>query len=171
MSDSTSLNTITVDGVTKTVSQYNAEKSASSSSSTSSKSSTSSASNSSLGKDAFLQLLVTQMKYQDPLDPQDNSEYLSQLAQFSALEQMTNVAEGLTTVSNTVSGISSILTASKASGLIGQTVSWEQDKQTMTGTVEGVKMKDDTASLVVKATDGKTYTVAASDLTLIGKSE
>lgn len=162
MSDSTSLNTITVDGVTKAVSTYESEQAAKKAQSTD---------NSSLGKDAFLELLVTQMKYQDPLDPQDNSEYLSQLAQFSALEQMTNVAEGLTTVSNTVSGISSILTASKASGLIGQTVSWEQDKTTMTGTVEGVKMKDDTASLVVKATDGKTYTVAASDLTLIGKSE
>ena len=165
MSDSTSLNTITVDGVTKAVSQYNAEKAAASSTSSSS------ASNSALGKDAFLELLVTQMKYQDPLDPQDNSEYLSQLAQFSALEQMTNVAEGLTNVSSTVSGISSILTASKASGLIGQTVSWEQDKTTMTGTVEGVKMKDDAASLVVKATDGKTYTVSASDLTVIGKLE
>lgn len=46
-----------------------------------------------LGKDAFLQLLVTQMKYQDPLDPVDNSEMLAQLAQFSALEQMNNVAK------------------------------------------------------------------------------
>lgn len=46
-----------------------------------------------LGKDAFLQLLVTQMKYQDPLEPVDNSEMLAQLAQFSALEQMNNVAQ------------------------------------------------------------------------------
>lgn len=46
-----------------------------------------------LGKDAFIQLLVTQMKYQDPLNPMDNSEMLAQLAQFTALEQMMNVAQ------------------------------------------------------------------------------
>ena len=44
-----------------------------------------------LGKESFLKLLVTQMQYQDPLDPQDNAEYIAQLAQFSSLEQMTNV--------------------------------------------------------------------------------
>lgn len=46
-----------------------------------------------MGKDAFIQLLVTQMKYQDPLNPMDNSEMLAQLAQFTALEQMMNVAQ------------------------------------------------------------------------------
>ena len=46
-----------------------------------------------LGKDAFMQLLVTQMKYQDPLNPMDNSEMLAQLAQFTALEQMMNVSQ------------------------------------------------------------------------------
>lgn len=45
-----------------------------------------------LGKDEFLQLLVTQMKYQDPLSPTDNTQMVAQLAQFSALEQMQNVA-------------------------------------------------------------------------------
>ncbi len=44
-----------------------------------------------LDKEAFLQLLVTQMKYQDPLEPTDNTEYVSQLATFSELEQMTNL--------------------------------------------------------------------------------
>mgnify|MGYP003297966215 CR=1 FL=1 len=44
-----------------------------------------------LDKDAFLQLLVTQMKYQDPLDPSDNSEYIAQLATFSQLEEMQNM--------------------------------------------------------------------------------
>ncbi len=45
-----------------------------------------------LGKDAFLQLLVTQMKYQDPLNPTSDTEYIAQLAQFSQLEQMQNLA-------------------------------------------------------------------------------
>ena len=51
-----------------------------------------------LGKEEFLQLLVTQMKYQDPLEPTDNTEYVSQLAQFSELEQMQNLNS---TTSNT----------------------------------------------------------------------
>ena len=44
-----------------------------------------------LDKDAFLQLLVTQMQYQDPLAPTDNTEYMSQLAQFSEMEAMNNL--------------------------------------------------------------------------------
>ena len=48
-------------------------------------------SNSSLDKQAFLQLLVAQMKYQDPLEPTSNTEYISQLATFSSLEEMQNM--------------------------------------------------------------------------------
>lgn len=46
-----------------------------------------------LGKDEFLNLLVTQLSYQDPLDPMDSTDSIAQLAQFSALEQMQNVSE------------------------------------------------------------------------------
>jgi len=45
----------------------------------------------SLGKDEFLNLLVTQMQYQDPLEPATDTEYIAQLAQFSSLEQMQNL--------------------------------------------------------------------------------
>lgn len=48
-----------------------------------------------LGKDAFLQLLVEQMKNQDPLSPMDSRESIAQLAQFSSLEQMQNVNDQL----------------------------------------------------------------------------
>lgn len=50
-------------------------------------------SGSNLDKDAFLQLLVTEMKYQDPLNPASNTEYMSQLAQFSQLEAMNNLSD------------------------------------------------------------------------------
>jgi flagellar basal-body rod modification protein FlgD len=64
---------------------------------TSAKTSTSSTdSNSSLDKDAFLQLLVTQMQYQDPLEPTDNTEYMSQLAQFSTVEELQNINDTFT---------------------------------------------------------------------------
>lgn len=48
-------------------------------------------SNSSLDKDAFLKLLVAQMQYQDPLQPTSNTEYMSQLAQFSTVEELQNL--------------------------------------------------------------------------------
>ena len=71
-----------------------------------------------LGKDAFLQLLVTQLKNQNPLDPQDNSAFVAQLAQFSSLE-------GITTLNDTVSGIASNYNSSQAlqaSSLVGRSV-------------------------------------------------
>ena len=61
-----------------------------------------------LDKDAFLQLLVAQMKYQDPLEPTSNTEYISQLATFSELEEMQNV--------------SASMDMSRANALVGQYV-------------------------------------------------
>jgi flagellar basal-body rod modification protein FlgD len=49
-----------------------------------------------MGKDAFLTLLLAQLTHQDPLNPADPSQFASQLAQFSSLEQLTNVNENLT---------------------------------------------------------------------------
>jgi flagellar basal-body rod modification protein FlgD len=44
-----------------------------------------------LGRDAFLQLLTTQLSHQDPLQPQGDTEFIAQLAQFSSLEQLTQM--------------------------------------------------------------------------------
>lgn len=44
-----------------------------------------------LGRDAFLRLLTTQLAHQDPLEPQADGEFIAQLAQFSALEQLTEM--------------------------------------------------------------------------------
>lgn len=71
-------------------------------------SSTTKSSGSNLDKDAFLQLLVAQMKYQDPLEPTDNTEYIAQLASFSELEEMQN--------------LSSSMDLQRASGLVGKEV-------------------------------------------------
>ncbi len=53
------------------------------------------ATNNSMDKDAFLQLLVAQMKYQDPLQPTSNTEYISQYAQFSQVEQMQSMSASM----------------------------------------------------------------------------
>ncbi|MBQ2744212.1 MAG: hypothetical protein IJF37_01145 [Lachnospiraceae bacterium] len=97
---------------------------------------------SALGKDAFLQLLVAQLQNQDPLAPQDNSEFVAQLAQFSSLEELQN--------------ITSSMNNSQALGLVGKYVIVEVGKSqglsettTVTGYVDYVQMVDGKAMLSI----------------------
>ncbi|MBI4265883.1 MAG: hypothetical protein HY657_16020 [Acidobacteria bacterium] len=53
----------------------------------------------SLGRDAFLQLLVTQLRHQDPTRPKEDGEFIAQLAQFSSLEQLTQIQKTLEAIS------------------------------------------------------------------------
>lgn len=174
---SSSLNTVTVNGMTYNYDDYMAMQSATNQRTA----------NDVLGKDAFLQLLVTQMQYQDPLDPQDNSEYLSQLAQFSALEQMTNVADEVGKVYDLVENIDSSLLVGQLSGMIGKEIQWttttsstddngevSYKDNTYVGKVSGVSISDGYPSVIAKieGTDGKVYThkVAISDITRVGET-
>ncbi len=113
--------------------------------------------NQALGKDAFLQLLVTQLKNQNPLEPQDNGAFVAQLAQFSSLE-------GITTLNSTVSGLASNYNSSQAlqaSSLVGRSVIAPGDKavvdttKSLSGTVV-VPSSVASATLKITDTDGKT---------------
>ena len=81
-----------------------------------------------LGQDDFLKLMVEQMRNQNPLDPQDNSEFFSQIAQFQTLDAMNVISEAITTLVE-ISGLSN------ASSLIGREVvaSIEQSADPETG--------------------------------------
>ena len=53
-----------------------------------------------LGRDSFLQLLTTQLAHQDPTAPQDNADMIAQLAQFSSLEQLTQIQQTLDSIAS-----------------------------------------------------------------------
>lgn len=77
--------------------------------------------NDSLDKDAFLQLLVTQMQYQDPLQPTTNTEYMAQLAQFSTVEELQNLSNSFSTSQSlNMAGQYVILNVPDAAGNIQQ---------------------------------------------------
>ena len=83
-------------------------------------------------KDTFLQLLVAQMRYQDPMNPTDSSQFLAQSAQFTALEKMQDVADQ-------TAALFSAQMAFGASGLIGKQVTWNDSSgASKTGAVKGV---------------------------------
>ncbi len=71
-----------------------------------------------LGKEDFLKLLITQLQYQDPLSPLNNQEFMAELAQFSSLEQLQNVNSNL----QTSMLLSQSLNNSSATNLIGKRV-------------------------------------------------
>ena len=74
-----------------------------------------------LDKDAFLKLLVTQMQYQDPMEPTSNTEYMSQMAQFSSVEQMQNLSSTITSgQALSLTGQYVILNVPDAAGNISQ---------------------------------------------------
>jgi flagellar basal-body rod modification protein FlgD len=124
---------------------------------------TDSADNSSLGKDAFLQILITQLQNQDPTSPMDDKEFIAQMAQFSSLEQMQNMTKAM----------ENLLESQQQSQLmnystfVGKEVKWHEltdkldEKGNLiynegTGVVQELKFKDGEAVFVLS--DGKEIT-------------
>ncbi len=119
--------------------------------------------NSELGKDAFLQLLITQLQHQDPTNPMDDREFISQMAQFSSLEQMQNMTK---TMESLLASQQQTQMMNYAS-FVGKEVKWHEitDKTDEkgdpvvnegTGVIESLKFVD--GSVVFKLTDGKEIT-------------
>ncbi len=89
-----------------------------------------------LGKNDFLELLVTQLRYQDPMSPMDDTQFISQMATFSSLEQMQNM--------------NMAMTATQATSMIGKKVTWtEAGGQSLSGNVSSVLIEKGTPYLVV----------------------
>jgi flagellar basal-body rod modification protein FlgD len=106
------------------------------------------AANGALGKDQFLKLFVAQLQHQDPMNPMQDSEFMGQMASFSTLEQVSNLAAANAQIAQN-------LTSTSAIGLIGRTVTYtDANDQIHTGTVEKVTTKDGKPSLTVAGIDG-----------------
>lgn len=99
-----------------------------------------------LGKDAFLQLLVAQMKYQDPLNPSSDTEWIAQMATFSTLEEMQNM--------------NATLGNSQALGLVGKTVIVKVDNNLIGGKVDYVVMQAGKAQMSI---NGSLYSIDELD--------
>lgn len=82
-----------------------------------------------LGKDDFLKLLITQLQNQDPTSPMEDTQFISQMAQFSSLEQMTNMSESF-------SKLATMMNSQEALSAVGKTVEINVGDATVSGVVE-----------------------------------
>jgi flagellar basal-body rod modification protein FlgD len=105
--------------------------------------STSPTASATVSQNQFLQLMVTQLQNQDPLDPTDNGQMLAQLAQFSTLS-------GMEQLNASFSDMLSLQELTQGSSLIGKQISYTNSKGTATsGTVSSVGMSNGTLALQV----------------------
>ncbi|RAP76257.1 flagellar hook capping FlgD N-terminal domain-containing protein [Paenibacillus montanisoli] len=93
---------------------------------------------SSLGKDDFLRILVTQLQNQDPMQPLQDKDFIAQMAQFSSVEQLVNMSDQLTMLRQNLG---------MASSMIGKDVQWYEyadtgDMIAMSGKVDSILIKD-----------------------------
>jgi flagellar basal-body rod modification protein FlgD len=94
-----------------------------------------------LGKDDFLKILVGQLKHQDPMNPSTDQDFLGQMAQFSMVEQVSNLAQ--------------TMKVGQSMALIGKTVTYRQaDGTTASGVVEKVTIEGQNLKLTIGGTAG-----------------
>lgn len=125
---------------------------ANTSSSTSSTTSTTTSTGSTLDKDAFLKLFIAQLKYQDPMNPQDSSTFMNQMAQFSTMEQLQNLNTSMGNLIN-------MQNVTEAASLVGRTVTVNgTDGKEINGTVEKVLVSADANKIVI---NGESYDMSS----------
>jgi flagellar basal-body rod modification protein FlgD len=102
-----------------------------------------------LGETQFLKLLMTQMKDQDPLNPGDPTQYMAELAQFTSVEQQTNVA-------TSTAALAQEQNAATAIALIGHSVTYLDAKsgQPVTGTVQSAQVAGGNPTLTINGIGG-----------------
>jgi flagellar basal-body rod modification protein FlgD len=104
---------------------------------------TTSSSSGNLGQDEFLKLLITQLQYQDPMNPMEDKDFIAQLAQFSTLEKTMSMSSGIESLTKSQ-------TASQAVAMIGKSIDYlDSSGNSASGKVSGVTLTDGVATLKV----------------------
>lgn len=109
-----------------------------------------------LNMQSLLQIILTQLTYQDPLKPIDNFEFVSQLAQFTSLEQTRQMTDK-------IDSLLSVQAATQTLGLLGRKVDVKTDTATISGVVKSVSFKDSQPQLAIETADGQFLTNATVD--------
>ena len=114
-----------------------------------------SASGSQMGKEAFMELLVQQLKNQDPLSPMDNDKFIAQLTQLSSLEGIQNLNDNMVGLAMLQQGNALMSQLTQSSALIGKEVTYIDlnTGEEQTGTVLSVKIEDGLAVLNIDGED------------------
>jgi flagellar basal-body rod modification protein FlgD len=89
----------------------------------------------SLDRDDFLKLLITQLQHQDPTSPVEDKDFIAQMAQFSSLEQITNMSTG-------IQKLSGLIASSEASQVLGKTVELHDGENLVRGVVDKIVRGD-----------------------------
>jgi flagellar basal-body rod modification protein FlgD len=101
----------------------------------------------SLGLQDFMKILLTQLTYQDPLKPMDNQQFMSQIAQFTTLEQSQQLNEK-------IDRLLAIQSATQSIGLIGKTVDVNGQAGPFSGVVTALSLSTGDPQLTVRTSDG-----------------
>ena len=98
----------------------------------------------------FLKLLTTQLKNQDPLSPVDDSQFLAQMAQFSALEQMSNVAQSVRELNNNMTWLASQSLLTQGAAMIGkEAVAIGEDGSQVSGTISSIRVDGNSLKVLI----------------------
>jgi flagellar basal-body rod modification protein FlgD len=128
-----------------------------------------------MDKDSFLQLLVAQMKNQDPSSPMDNNEFVNQSAAFSSLEQLINLSEKLDSLNKLVENLSSNNQLLTASNFIGKEVKYLGNYTNFDGKAAPIAFEVDNkpSKVDISIIDGKGQTIAklSSNEAVSGKNK
>lgn len=121
--------------------------------------------NKTLGKEEFLKLLITELRYQDATNPMEDREFISQMAQFSSLEQMQNLNYSFMEGFQALTYQLYMNSVNESLNLLGKEVTYlDENNEEQVGIVEALKQKDGLYSAVV---DGKE--VYLEDIRMIKK--
>lgn len=117
--------------------------------------------NSNLGQEDLFKILLTELSFQDPLDPMDNKEFIAQLAQFTNLEQSRQFNQKL-------DSLLTVQAADQSIGLLGKTVEVKTNTNPEVGKVTAINFDNGSPVLTIQKTDGSFISdIRLSQITIV----